>query len=187
MHVDFAVVLIVSPNLPMSRPSTSTGAARNPARYALNSVAHSNSADRRQPYPKAKPQKFTIYPHSSNSTRSTDAMNNDIDANRYLKPKSRLKIAWSNENRTMNRTASGKRTTSQNSSKNMFLCRNDSNNNSMHMPPIIDSPPSPLAHSYFGTESKVSKREFVPLQSMQANISQREYTYIGEHMLRKSF
>jgi len=104
-------VTVVAALVIMSATSSanSNGPSGNPRCPAhsgpLNFVAA--EADRQisgQPYhPKAKPRKFMTFRQLSNSEHSADDIQNDTDLTHHFIPKSRLKIAWSNENRTMNR------------------------------------------------------------------------------------
>ena len=129
----------------------------------MASQTHSNSSDRQtfQPYPRAKPRKFTIYPHSSNSKHSVNATKStEMDASHYLKPKSRLKIAWSNENRTMTRAASGRHATAQDTSKNAFSYRNNPENHTLHSSIAINDSP---IQSRLSTGSKVVTEVLAPL------------------------
>jgi len=142
--------------------SSSTRQIQKPTRSSTDTMAsqtRSNSSDRQtfQPYPRAKPRKFTIYPHSSNLKHSADATSSEMEA---IKPKSRLKIAWSNENRTITRAGSGRCATAQHSSKNAFSHRNDSENYTLHSSAVVNKS---QIQSHLSTESRFATEVLAPL------------------------
>lgn len=166
-------------NSSASSPSVS-GAVRYPARSVFN---HPNSIDGQtfQPYPKAKPRKFTMYP--LNSRHSEDVKSHYPDANHYLKPKSRLKIAWSNENRTINRPADAMRT---DSSKNAFYYRQGPQNNTLHSETVVNGPPSNSQQLQLRMKAKVISQILIP-ESLHTNRSPPQSLEVGKHKSLQTF
>jgi hypothetical protein len=135
-------------------PKSATSSANGPSRNSRARLAHASPlnfvvADPQissQPYhPKAKPRKFIMFHQLSNSEHSADGIRNDMDATHHFKPKSRLKIAWSNENRTMNRSTP--RNTAQNSPESAFIYQNDSAKDSLLPSTIVNTPITAVARA----------------------------------------
>ena len=159
--------------------STPTSKKRSSSRSGSNFIlpfqSHSNLTPNRQPYPRAKPRKLTIYPRSSNSKHSVDSVDN-ADAARYLKPKSRLKIAWSNENRT---TIFETRATAQHSSKNASIGYQNDSEDSSFFSAFDNSPPIPPPQQQ-QSSGRAAAQVFMPVlhpTSFSIPLSQK----IGEH------
>ena len=167
-------------NSSASSPSVSARAVRYPARSVFN---HLNSIDGQtfQPYPKAKPRKFTMYP--LNSRYSEDVKSHYPDANHYLKPKSRLKIAWSNENRTINRPADAIRT---DSSKNELHYRQGLKNNTLHSETVFNGPPSTSQQLQLRMKANVISQILIP-ESLHTNRSPSQSLEVGKHNSPKTF
>ena len=170
----------MSPKSATSSSSNRTRKTRNPAYSSLNFVA-AEALDQQilgQPYPRAKPGKFTMYRQFSGSKHSVDGIRDDTDVTHYLKPKSRLKIAWSNENRTMNRTK--RNDTAQDLPEIASIYRSDSVKDSWPSSAIANNTLVTFSRPPFGTERKAVTRALTPASPIPQSLPRSQN--IGEHI-----